>query len=93
MKKFTETLGQKIQRIREQGPFKPLRTITELADELGVTRQWLALNMAHGDGPKPSLRHAGSRAEATWYDPDEVRAWWRRFQSQGDAGAPRNQSQ
>lgn len=58
----------------------PLRTVTELAQEFGLTLRQLALLLGQDkDAPKPVFRHGcAAGARNTWYKPSEMRAWWRR---------------
>ena len=61
----------------------PLRTATELAEELGVARAAMVRQMnADPTGPRARVDHKGTAANA-WYDPSEVRAWWRKRKEQG----------
>ncbi len=57
---------------RGSAPRKPLRAFRELADEFGITMEQLGGLMSRHDGPKPRLRNTDS-----WYDPAEMRAWWK----------------
>lgn len=51
----------------------PLRTITELAEEFGVTRASLAAHMGkHKTSPGFVFKYRNN----TWYDPEKVRTWW-----------------
>lgn len=74
-----ETLGQFGRRTRKDGPRKPLRTLRELADEFGVPHKTLQVKLARCKGaPKPVFSTGGrGTPQNTWYDPDEVRAWWK----------------
>lgn len=57
---------------------EPMRTLTEMAEEFGVSPQRLRnVITAHG-GPGPELKHEGhlSRGQ-TWHKPSELRKWWR----------------
>lgn len=62
----------------------PKRTITELADEFGLSRAGLiqAMRKSTQNPPKPTLKAPGSMTtgHSTWYDPVEMRAWWKREQ-------------
>ena len=66
----------------KEGPRKPLRTIKEMAAEFGTTRQTLAGYLAHHGGPVPKYVTGNSRIRTrnTWYDPDDLRAWWKDLQ-------------
>ena len=58
----------------------PLRTFREIAEEFGVTDAQLRFELGNSDdAPKPKMRHRNSHTGNTWYDPVEVRAWWRRL--------------
>jgi hypothetical protein len=73
-----ESMSEFAKRLWTGGARKPLRTISELADELGVTVRTLTATFSHHDGPKPKFRTGAKTATTnTWYDPGEVRAWWR----------------
>lgn len=63
--------------MRERGSGRPpLRTLKELADDLGVAPQRLAALLRWRDGPS-AVRHTASLATRNaWYDPRAVRAWW-----------------
>ena len=77
-KSLKETPGQFWVRIKSGGARKPLRTIAELAEELGVPVRTLTSTFAQNDGPKPKYRTGGgTTVKNTWYDPDEVRTWWK----------------
>lgn len=74
-------LGSINKNCRVRGPSQrvPLRTIHELAEELGVNHQSLTHWMrADPQGPRPavqSTRHSAS-GHKTYYNPKEVRAWF-----------------
>jgi Zn-dependent peptidase ImmA (M78 family) len=75
-----EPLPQFYQRVRNGGARKPLRSLRELADEFGVPYKTLQAKLARcKDAPKPIYSTGSSKTASqqnTWYDPDEVRAWW-----------------
>lgn len=77
-----ETLGSFFQRIRNGNIRKPLRTRAELAEEFGIKQQSLQAYMNHDpESPKPIYRTGTQRTKKnTWYDPDQVRAWWKQKQ-------------
>lgn len=55
----------------------PLRTLTELANEFGVPAKTLQTKLARIPGaPRPKLLGRNNAHRATWYSPEEVRAWW-----------------
>ena len=76
-----EPLPQFYQRVRNGGARKPLRSLRELADEFGVPHKTLQAKLARCKGaPKPVYStgdHKTASQRNTWYDPQEVRAWWR----------------
>lgn len=61
---------------------KPLRTFKEMAEEFGVSVSTLSGLMATRSGPQPRLNHSGGCAQTRnkWFDPDEMRAWWKSVQ-------------
>lgn len=57
----------------------PLRTVTEIAEMLGVSKNQMVIALRATDAPKPTMRsrefgHMNSRV---WYEPGEVMRWWR----------------
>lgn len=74
MKYYINSMGAE-QKLKALNPRKPLRTIKELAFEFGTTRQTLIAHMTHHNGPLPVFM-----TKKVWYDPDEVRAWWKALQ-------------
>lgn len=58
---------------RNKVSHKPLRTAKELAEEFGISSSRLCGLVGSRNGPKSRL----STGSARWFDPDEVRAWWR----------------
>ena len=75
-----ESIGEFMQRIKKQGPRKPLRTLRELADEFDVPYKSLQGALCRSkDAPSPVFATGGQKSSTpsnTWYDPDEVRKWW-----------------
>lgn len=68
-------------RERQQAGVKlpPLRTLSEMADEFGVTPRSLTVTMRHYPGapePMQQLKSTATRTGKTWYDPDAMRKWW-----------------
>lgn len=66
---------------------KPLRTVTEIADILGVTTQSLAKELADESAPRKitalSLGHTVAGKNRVWYEPKAVIKWWKdRHQTQ-----------
>ena len=60
---------------------KPLRTVTEIADILGVTTQSLAKELAADSAPRKitalSLGHTVAGKNRVWYEPKAVIKWWK----------------
>ena len=59
---------------------KPLRTITELAQEFGVTVNQLAGCIGKDRNAPAYVFKNGQTVngnKSTWYNPDELRAWWK----------------
>lgn len=57
---------------------KPKRTVKELADEFGISWRQLSGLLSTKDAPKAWLRSRSlAVSSATWFDPDEVRTWFR----------------
>lgn len=77
MKPF-EPLGNSSIRRKASIVRKPLRTIAELAEELGIDKRRLGRLMSERGGPAPVFRHANPHTRtSTWYEPEAVRAWWK----------------
>jgi hypothetical protein len=80
-----ETMAQFFQRIRAGGGRKPLRSLKELAEEFGVKPQSLKMKMQH-DPEGPKARYAtggnGTTPRNTWFEPEEVRRWWKQRSEQ-----------
>lgn len=60
----------------------PLRTMAEMAEEFGVTTGVLhSAFMRHENRPRPMLNrrgdYAGFGGNKRYYNPKEVRAWWK----------------
>ena len=80
MRKFDVSIYADIQRVKKEGPRKPLRTITEIAEILGISVQMLSKKMAQScNAPKPAVsnRNKAVSRRYDWYDPGEVVRWWR----------------
>ena len=73
------------------GGHPPLRTVTELAEMLGVAVSQLTHALQHESAPKHKLhwKDAGHHLhKRIWYDPKEVIPWFRNFVgSAADKGA------
>jgi hypothetical protein len=57
----------------------PLRTVTEMAQEFGLTLRQLSGYLGNAkDAPKPVFKHSGAAGHRnTWYNPAEMREWWK----------------
>lgn len=77
MKSKFEYQGEAFATKAKVGTRKPLRTATELAEELGVTLNTLSALMRHHNGPPPAHKTQSRNSKATWYDPQQVRAWFK----------------
>ena len=57
----------------------PLRTVTEIAERLGVCPGLLGRLLNESDAPKCQLdgKALGNQLAAKWYDPAQVVKWWR----------------
>lgn len=74
-----ESLGQLAVRIQNGGRRKPLRTLKEMSEEFGITLVSLAMLIKNRNGPKAKYSTGlSSTKRNTWYDPDELRAWWKK---------------
>lgn len=64
---------------RRKACFPPRRTFTELAQEFGLTPGQLRGEMRFSPVPvpKPELIHHSNAGRNTWYDPHEMRRWWK----------------
>ena len=61
----------------------PLRTLSEMADEFGVTPRSLTVTMGYYPGapePMQQLKSTATRTGNTWYDPAAMRKWWKSVQ-------------
>lgn len=58
---------------------KPLRTFTEMAEEFGASRNVLGAALKDEGAPKPAFTHLGGgwKITNTWYEPIEMRKWWK----------------
>ena len=79
MKDFKTPLVMEILRVKNNGPRPPLRSLKELAEEFDVTVPALRAFIRHHNGPMPVLKSGSGNTvhRNTWYDPVEMRAWWR----------------
>jgi len=62
-----------------KGHRRPRRTFTEMAEEFGLTHAQLKSEMRFSlvPVPKPELIHHSNTGRNTWFDPDEMRRWWK----------------
>ena len=63
---------------------KTLRSIAEMADEFGVSIASLRAALSHSNDspPEPSVRvRNSSTGSGVYYEPHEMRAWWKRRQT------------
>lgn len=81
--RFGESLGQARRRVRTEGPRKPLRTFKELCADLGEPERHVLGKLARDEGrPEPVLVKRTRRGQASWYDPEQFRAWWGKANAQ-----------
>jgi hypothetical protein len=80
------------QKWRRKKPRPPLRTFSELCDELGVKRGVLSHLLGHApNAPKPELVVQGHQSahgrvsSNTWYEPVAFRAWFHSLNKQQEA--------
>jgi hypothetical protein len=66
---------------KTEKPRTPLRMFSEMAEEFGLTSAQLVghMNDSAHPAPKPVMRHGSNaaRGRVTYYDPKEMRAWWK----------------
>lgn len=74
---FAESFGSFVQRTKNGGGRKPLRTFKEMCEELGVNEHSMKQYFRRANAPKPRLKSYGTRVKNSWYDPQEFRRWWR----------------
>ena len=79
-KNFTDDRAFYARVRRGEKALPPLRTITEMAEEFGLTSHQLAGLMCRSElnPPQPRIKSHGRRVTNTYYNPAEVRAWWKR---------------
>lgn len=71
---------------RGQPRRKPLRTVTELAEEFGLTQRQLSALMRWSELNPPRMEMKAG--QNTYFDPQAVREWWaRHLAAQQDARA------
>lgn len=60
-------------------PLPPLRTLTELAEEVGMSRQQLSMALRFSPvDVVPQVRiRTGDNGRVAWYEPVEFRRWWK----------------
>lgn len=73
-----ENLGDHIRRVSRYGRRPPVRSLRELADDIGISAQHLSVILSVSpDAPQPRLRTRGWVAgRNTWFEPREFIAWW-----------------
>lgn len=76
MRKYALTLPQEAARLKALGRREPCRTLTEMAEEFGVSHGSLKKLMGTSGGPKPAFI-ANGPSRTRWYSPREMRRWWR----------------
>lgn len=59
---------------RKGVPREPLKTLAELAEEIGVSSKKLGSLIHHRNGPTPVVRHSLNRI--AYYSPSAMRKWW-----------------
>ena len=68
-------------------PRLPLRTFTEMAAEFGLTNAQLSyqISISEHNPPKPCIRsHSNLTVSNRYFDPKEMRTWWRRHNNGGE---------
>lgn len=58
----------------------PLRTVSEIAESLGVSQQTLQAALRRDGAPKPCIRGSDAshkKAGRVWYEPREVIVWFK----------------
>jgi hypothetical protein len=80
---FPKTFANVRQNTKHSAPRTPLRTFQEMAEEFGVSAKQLSgmISRANGTFPKARFTHNALSATNSWYDPAEVRAWWKLHKS------------
>ena len=77
--KFSELTAESRRRWAGLPRRAPLRTVTELAQEFGLTLAQMRGRLRAADAPKPVMvRRSQTAGQNTWYAPEEVRAWWKK---------------
>ncbi len=56
---------------------EPLRLLTEMAEEFGVTPKTLGQLLGRRDGPRPAIARRANVGLKTYYTPSEIRKWWK----------------
>jgi hypothetical protein len=54
----------------------PLRSATELAEELGISVSRFGALLGGYDGPKHKLSRKNIAAKNSWFDRSELLSWW-----------------
>jgi hypothetical protein len=67
---------------RRSGGLPPVKTVTEIAELLGVTKMQLIGALRQPDAPKAALRNCTvNGGNHVWYVPKEVVTWYRARQN------------
>lgn len=61
---------------KAKSPRPPLRTITELAEEFGLSPKHLGQLIAKFEGPQCIQNHRCAYSKNKWFDPRAVRVWF-----------------
>ena len=77
--KFEKSLGMLMKAQRDAGKREPLRTLSELADEFGVSKWQFGRALAKPGAPQPVFdgQKRYNILRTKWFRPSEVRAWWK----------------
>lgn len=81
-----ETVAEHIQRVRREGYRRPLRSLRELADDIGVAhRRLVGILSADKNAPKKKYQTGWNGSQRnTWFDPAEFMTWWRSREAKPD---------
>lgn len=75
----------KLETERHSGPRKPLRTVSEIADMLGIAITQLSWALKRDGAPRPVFRgieaHHHTGKGRVWYEPGAVIRWWREYEA------------
>jgi hypothetical protein len=63
---------------------EPLKSLREMADDLGVAFGTLKNYMRYHGGPQPEFEGKGNlSSKQNYYQPSEMRKWWHQLQDEG----------